>query len=88
MDMKQLNKIMKLLKALRDGQGKIKMYYGMFRIKKQLLEKKVYLKLNFLTLNLNFSLLFDKLDKINNLIELSLNLSLPVTISFVVFEIN
>ena len=50
--------------------------------------KKVYLKLNFLTLNLNFSLLFDKLDKINNLIELSLNLSLPVTISFVVFEIN
>ena len=27
------------LKALRDGQGKIKMYYGMFRVKKQLSEK-------------------------------------------------
>ena len=38
---KQLNKIMKLyyfytLKALWDGQGKIKMYYGMSRVKKQL----------------------------------------------------
>ena len=40
--MKQLNKIMKLLKALWDGQGKIKMYYGMFRIKKQLLEKGLF----------------------------------------------
>ena len=31
MDVKQLNKIMKLytLKALWDGQGKIQMYYGM-----------------------------------------------------------
>ena len=42
MDMKQLNKIMKLLKALWDSQGKIKMYYGMFRIKKQLLEKGLF----------------------------------------------
>ena len=37
-DVKQLNKIMKLyyfytLKALQDGQGKIKMYYGMSRVK-------------------------------------------------------
>ena len=41
LDVKQLNKIVKLyyfytLKALWDGQGKIKMYYGMFRVKKQL----------------------------------------------------
>ena len=38
-DVKQLNKNMKLyyfhaLKALWDGQGKIKMYYGMSRVKK------------------------------------------------------
>ena len=38
---KQLNKIMKIyyfytLKALWDGQGKLKMYYGMPRVKKQL----------------------------------------------------
>ena len=41
LDVKQLNKIVKLyyfyiLKALWDGQGKIKMYYGMYRFKKQL----------------------------------------------------
>ena len=41
LDVKQLNKIMKLyyfhaLKALWDSQGKIKMYYGMSRVKKQL----------------------------------------------------
>ena len=41
LDVKQLNKIMKLhyfytLKALWDSQGKIKMYYGMYRVKKQL----------------------------------------------------
>ena len=40
LDVKQLNKIMKLyyfytLKALWDSQGKIKMYYGMSRVKKQ-----------------------------------------------------
>ena len=40
LDVKQLNKIMKLyyfytLKALWDDQGKIKMYYGMSRVKKQ-----------------------------------------------------
>ena len=45
MDLEQLNKIMKLyyfytLKALWCGQGKIKMYYGMFRVKKQLLGKR------------------------------------------------
>ena len=45
LDVKQLNKIMKLyysytLKALWDGQGKIKMYYGMSVIKKQLSEKR------------------------------------------------
>ena len=39
LDVKQLNKIMKLnyfytSKALWDGQGKIKMYYGMPRVKK------------------------------------------------------
>ena len=41
LDVKQLNKIMKLyyfhtFKALWDDQGKIKMYYGMSRVKKQL----------------------------------------------------
>ena len=41
LDVKQLNKIMKIcyffdLKALFDGQGKIKMYYGMSRVKEQL----------------------------------------------------
>ena len=41
LDVKQLNKIMKLyyfytLKALWDGQGKIKMYYVMPRVKKEL----------------------------------------------------
>ena len=45
LDVKQLNKIMKLyyfhtLKALRDGQGKSKMYYGMSRVKKQLSGKR------------------------------------------------
>ena len=41
LDVKQSNKIVKLyyfhtLKALWDGQGKIKMYYRMSRVKKQL----------------------------------------------------
>ena len=41
LDVKQLHKIMKLyyfytLKALWDPQGKIKMYYGMSRVKEQL----------------------------------------------------
>ena len=45
LDVKQLNKIIKLyyfytLKALLDGQGKIKMYYGMSRVKEQLLGKR------------------------------------------------
>ena len=45
LDVKQLNKIMKLyyfytLKALWDGQGKIEMYYGKPRVKKQLSEKR------------------------------------------------
>ena len=45
MDVKQLNKIMKLnyfdtLKALSDDQGKIKMYSRMSRVKKQLSGKK------------------------------------------------
>ena len=45
LDVKQLNKIMKLyyfytLNALWDGQGKIKMYYEMSRVKKQLSGKK------------------------------------------------
>ena len=45
LDVKQLNKTTKLyyfntLKALRDGQGKIKMYYGMPRVKKQLSGKR------------------------------------------------
>ena len=53
MDMKQLNKIMKLLKALRDGQGKIKMYYGMFMIKKQLLEKGLF-EIEFLNFEFKF----------------------------------
>ena len=44
-DAKQLNKIMKLyyfytLKALWDGQSKIKMHYGMSRVKKQLSGKR------------------------------------------------
>ena len=60
LDVKQLNKIKKLyyfyaLKALWDGQGEIKMYYGMSRVKKQLsgktsiikkyVPKKVYLRI-------------------------------------------
>ena len=45
LDIKQLNKIMELyylctLKALLDGQGRFKMYYGMSRVKKQLLGKR------------------------------------------------
>ena len=44
MDVKQLNKVMKLyyfhtFKTTWDGQGKIKMYYGMSKVKKQLTEK-------------------------------------------------
>ena len=47
LDVKQLNKIVKLyyfhtLKALWDGQGKIKMYYEVSRVKKQLSGKKIY----------------------------------------------
>ena len=45
LNVKQLNKIMKLyyfctLKTLWDGQSKIRMYYGMSRVKKQLSGKK------------------------------------------------
>ena len=42
LDVKQLNKIMKLyyLRALWDGQGKTKMYFRMFRVKKQLSGKR------------------------------------------------
>ena len=42
LDVKQLNKIMKLydLKALWDGQDNIKMYYGMSRVEKQLSGKR------------------------------------------------
>ena len=45
LDVKQLNKIMKLyyfhaLKALWDDQGKIKMYYGMSMVKNQLSGKR------------------------------------------------
>ena len=45
MDAKQLNTIMKIyyfynLKALQDGKGKIKMHYGMSKVKKQLLGKR------------------------------------------------
>ena len=42
LDAKQLNKIVKLyyLKGLWDGQGKIKMYYGMPRVKKKLSGKR------------------------------------------------
>ena len=44
LEVKQLNKIIKLyyfhtLKVLWDGQGKIKKYYGMSRVKKHLLGK-------------------------------------------------
>ena len=44
-DVKQLSKIMKFsyfytLKALWDDQGKIKMHYGMSRVKKELLGKR------------------------------------------------
>ena len=50
LDVKQLNKIMKLyyfytLKALWDGQGKIKMYYEMPRVKKQLSGKRPITKI-------------------------------------------
>ena len=44
LDVKQLIKIMKLcyLKAMRDSQGKIKMYYGTSRVKKQLSQKGLF----------------------------------------------
>ena len=50
LDVKQLNKIMNFyqfhsLKALWDDQGKIKMYYGMPRVKKQLPGKGILGKL-------------------------------------------
>ena len=49
LDVKKLNKIMKFhyiytLKALWDGQGKIKMCYGMSRVKKQLSGKRSIIK--------------------------------------------
>ena len=49
LDVKQLNKIMKLyysytLKALWDGQGKIKMYYGVPRVKKQLSGERSFIR--------------------------------------------
>ena len=45
LDVREFNKIMKLYyfytsKALWDGQGKIKMYYGMPRVRKQLSGKR------------------------------------------------
>ena len=42
LDVKQFNKIMKLyyLRALWDGQGKIKMYFRMFRVQKQVSGKR------------------------------------------------
>ena len=60
LDVKQLNKIMiKLsyfytLKALWDGQSKIKMYYGMSRFKKQLSGKKSINEVAFKTARTNF----------------------------------
>ena len=50
LDVKQLNKIIKLyyfhtLKALWGGQGKIKMYYGVSRVKKRLLEKRSIMRI-------------------------------------------
>ena len=45
------------LKALWDGQGKIKMYYGMSRVKKQLSGKRSFVSL-FLSLN-NFGNIFN-----------------------------
>ena len=49
LDVKQLNKTIKLyyfhtLKTLWDGQGKIKMYYGMPKVKKQLSRKRAITK--------------------------------------------
>ena len=60
LDVKPLNKIIKLyyfytLKTLWDGQGKIKMYYGMSRVTKQLSGKKsikyVFILLQIITEN-------------------------------------
>ena len=57
LDLKQLNKIMKLyyfytLKALWDAQGKSKMYYGISRVEKQLSGKRptVHLSIHFMSL--------------------------------------
>ena len=52
-DVKQLNKIIKLyyfhtLKVLWDGQSKIKMYYGMSKVKKQLSGKRSIINGNYL----------------------------------------
>ena len=69
LDVKQLNEIMKLyyfytLKALWDGQGKIKMYYGMLsRVKKQLSEKRFMDTLyiyHLVDLNLGIVIFFEK----------------------------
>ena len=62
LNMKQLNKIMKLdyiytLKTLWDVQGKIKMYYGMSRVKKQLLGKKSIVK----NYGINWNLYYQKI---------------------------
>ena len=60
LDVKQFKKIMKLyyfhtLKTLWDGQGKIKVYYGMSKVKTQLSRKRsivyVYLILRFFQFN-------------------------------------
>ena len=53
LDEKQLNKIIKLYyfhssKALWDGQGKIKVYYGMSRVKKQLSGKRSIISIIYL----------------------------------------
>ena len=68
LDLKQLNKIMKLyyfytLKALWDAQGKIKMYYGISRVKKQLSGKRsiVHLSIHFMSLLLTGTIYHERL---------------------------
>ena len=73
LDVKQLNKNIKLyyfhtLKALWDDQGKIKMYYGMSSVKKQLSEKRsiqIYVTVSWFSIN---SCLDRKTSKNDNLL--------------------
>ena len=73
LDVKQLNKIMKLyyfytLKALWDGKGKIKIYYEMSRVKKQLSGKRSITDDKILSSLLNLLIQVNLLADLNNVL--------------------